>query len=171
MNPPESRGAETRGGWGDISPKNLSMVYICIPSNNLTLVCIWAQVSTWVRGKKRSNFGEDLFFVFGLHLNSGKKVFHFWWWSSLNFQFAYLKKNRCRGSSPPMLKIGKNWGKIANYPPPQCSTKICTPAWKFMRWKYLAKIQISIAKICKVVYGWDNLTRGFEMETDEDCWQ
>ena len=25
-----------------------------------------------------------------------------------------------------MLKIGKNWGKIANYPP-QCSTKIGTP--------------------------------------------
>ena len=26
-----------------------------------------------------------------------------------------------------MLKIGQNWGKIANYPP-QCSTKICTLA-------------------------------------------
>ena len=26
-----------------------------------------------------------------------------------------------------MLKLGQNWGKIANYPP-QCSTKICTPA-------------------------------------------
>ena len=26
-----------------------------------------------------------------------------------------------------MLKIGQSWGKIANYPP-QCSTKICTPA-------------------------------------------
>ena len=25
-----------------------------------------------------------------------------------------------------MLKIGQNWGKIANYPPPQCSTKIGT---------------------------------------------
>ena len=24
-----------------------------------------------------------------------------------------------------MLKIGQNWGKIANHPP-QCSTKICT---------------------------------------------
>ena len=30
-----------------------------------------------------------------------------------------------------MLKIGQNWGKIANYPP-QCSTKICTPAWVYM---------------------------------------
>ena len=28
-----------------------------------------------------------------------------------------------------MLKIGQNWGKIANYPP-QCSTKICTPVEK-----------------------------------------
>ena len=27
-----------------------------------------------------------------------------------------------------MLKIGQNWGKIANYPP-QCSTKIGTPAF------------------------------------------
>ena len=32
------------------------MVYICIPSNNLTLVCIWAQVSTWIRGKKSVPF-------------------------------------------------------------------------------------------------------------------
>ena len=31
------------------------------------------------------------------------------------------KKNRGRGSSPPMLKIGQNWGKIANYPPPMLS--------------------------------------------------
>ena len=36
------------------------------------------------------------------------------------------EKNGGRGSSPPMLKIGQNWDKIANYPP-QCSTKICTP--------------------------------------------
>ena len=70
-------------------------------------VCIWAQVSTRIRGKKCSNFGKDFFF--GLHL-------------------IYLpEKNRGRGSSPPMLKIGQNWGKIANYPP-QCSTKNGTPA-------------------------------------------
>ena len=44
----EDRGAETQGGWGNISPptillhppNNLSMVFIYIPSNNLTLVCI-----------------------------------------------------------------------------------------------------------------------------------
>ena len=28
-----------------------------------------------------------------------------------------------------MLKIGQNWGKIANYPP-QYSTKICTPGYR-----------------------------------------
>ena len=29
-----------------------------------------------------------------------------------------------------MVKIGQNWAKIANYPPPpQCSTKIFTPAF------------------------------------------
>ena len=27
------------------------------------------------------------------------------------------EKNRGRGSSPPMLKIWQNWGKIANYAP------------------------------------------------------
>ena len=53
-------------------------------------------------------FGEDLFF--GLHL------------------ICSPEKNRDRGSSPPMLRKGKNWGKIAKYPPPpQCSTKIYTP--------------------------------------------
>ena len=58
--------------------------------------------------KKCSIFGEDLFFA--LHL------------------IGSPEKNGGRISSPPMLKIGKNWGKIANYPP-QCSTKICTPAY------------------------------------------
>ena len=59
-------------------------------------------------GKKCFIFGEDLFF-FGLHL------------------ICSPEQNCGRGSSPPMLKIGQNWGKIASYPP-QCSTKICTPA-------------------------------------------
>ena len=71
------------------------MVFIFIPSNNLTLVCIWTQVSTWIRGKKCSMFGEDLFF-----------------WSLLNL--VTWKKSWSR-FIPPMLKIGQNWGKIANY--------------------------------------------------------
>ena len=70
-----SQGCRNPGGWG---------IY---PPNNLTLACIWAQVSTWIRGKqvfhlwwrpfllvftwirgkKCSIFGEDLFFV-ALHL-------------------------------------------------------------------------------------------------------
>ena len=63
---PKPRGGEGWGGY--ISPNNLT-VYpptiwvwsssaICIPSNSVTMVCIWAQVCTWIRGKK---------------------VFHFWW--------------------------------------------------------------------------------------------
>ena len=64
-------------------------------------------------GKKCSIFDENFFF--GLHLNLGKKVFHlhfFFFWSSLHFQ-TWTN----RGSSPPMLKIGQNWGKIANHLP------------------------------------------------------
>ena len=44
-------------------------------------------------------------------------------WSSLNL--LALKKSWSR-FIPPMLKIGRNWGKIANHSP-QCSTKIGTP--------------------------------------------
>ena len=63
--------------------------------------------------------------------------FHFWWkpfyWSSPEFGEKWCsifedlffalhlisssEKNGGRGSSPRMLKIGQNWGKIANYPP------------------------------------------------------
>ena len=58
-----------------------------------------------------------------------KKEFHFSWRPFFALHLIYSpEKNRGRGSSPPMLKIGQNWGKIANYPP-QCSTKICTPAY------------------------------------------
>ena len=77
-------------------------------------------------------FDEDFFF--GLHLNSGEKsvpflVKTFFFCSSLNLLTC---KNCGRGSSPPMLKIGQNWGKIANYPP-QCSTKICSPAYNAVK--------------------------------------
>ena len=30
--------------------------------------------------------------------------------------FDSREKNSARALSPPMLKIGQNWGKIANYP-------------------------------------------------------
>ena len=57
-------------------------------------------------------FGEKkcsiCIFVFGLHYISTPEQY------------------RGRGSSPPMLKIGQNLGKIANYPSPQRSTKIST---------------------------------------------
>ena len=101
-----NRSGETPGDGGINPPNNLSMVFICIPSKNLAPVRIWAQVSTWIQEKKCSIVGEDLFF--GLYL------------------ICSPEKNRGRGSSSPMLKIGQNWVKIANYPH-QCSTKICTP--------------------------------------------
>ena len=105
---------------GNILPNNLTvspptiwvMVFTCIPYNNLTLVCIWAQVCTWIRGKKWSICCEDLFlFLFGLHLNSGKKSVPFlvktsFFWSSLNL--LTWKKSLSR-FIPPMLKIGQNW--------------------------------------------------------------
>ena len=64
-----------------------------------------------------SIFDEDLFF--DLHLNSGEKSVPY---LVKTFYFALHlicspEKNGGRGLSPPMLKIGKNWGKIANYPP------------------------------------------------------
>ena len=49
------------------------------------------------------HFGEDFFFA--LHL------------------ICSPEKNRGRGSSPPMLKIGQNWGQIANYPPPNAQQR------------------------------------------------
>ena len=55
-------------------------------------------------------------FFFGLHLNLGTKVFHLlFFWSSLIFH-TWTKS--WSGFIPPMLKIGQNWGKIANYSPP-----------------------------------------------------
>ena len=74
-----------------------------------------------------SIFGEELFF--GLHLNSGKKKGSIFGEDLflLFTKFALLKEKWWSRFIPPTLKIGQNWGKIANYPP-QCSTKICTPA-------------------------------------------
>ena len=68
---------------------------------------------------KTLQFSVKTFFsCFGLHLNSGTKSLQI---SVKTFFCLHLicfhKKNRGRASSPPMLKIGQNWGKIANYPP------------------------------------------------------
>ena len=48
-----------------------------------------------------------------------------------------------------MLKIGQNWGKIANYPP-QCSTKVCITAYAAMLYLTMrgcldSKLQSNIA--------------------------
>ena len=69
------------------------------------MVCIWTQVSNWIRGKMFPCVGEDLFF--GLHLICSPET------------------NRGRGSSPPMLKIGQNGGKKANYPTPMQLLYLC----------------------------------------------
>ena len=110
------QGYRNGGGLaGYIPPNNLTVYpptiwvwYFCIPSNNLTLVCIWAQVCTWIRGKKVFHCLWRPFF--GLHL------------------ICSSEKSLGRGSSP-MLKIGQNWGKIADHPP-QCSTKLCTADYR-----------------------------------------
>ena len=64
----------------------------------------------------------------GVHLNLGEKSVPFF--GKTFFFGLHLicspEQNRGRGSSPPMLKIGQNWDKIANYFP-QCSAKIGTP--------------------------------------------
>ena len=68
---------------------------IISPNNVPLLVKSFFLAFTRIWGKKCSIF----FFFFGLHL------------------ICSPEQNRCRDSSPPMLKIGQNWGKIANYSP------------------------------------------------------
>ena len=78
-------------------PNSLSMVYICIPP------IIWL----WCASERRCplEFGEKSvpFLV---------KTF-FFFWSSLNLLTWTKSWSRF---IPPMLKIGQNWGKVANYP-------------------------------------------------------
>ena len=82
-----------------------------------------------------SIFDEDLFFFLVFTWIRGKKVFHLHFIFGLHY-ISTPEQNRGRGSSLPMLKIGQNWGKIANYPP-QCSTKIGTTALKYLSWMAL----------------------------------
>ena len=91
------------------------------------MVCILALDDVWIFfwssrnfGDKNSLiFGEELFF--GLLLNSGTKTFQlsmkiFFFFFGLHL-ICLHKKNFGRASSSPMLKIRRNWGKIANYFP------------------------------------------------------
>ena len=60
-------------------------------------------------------------------LEFGEKLFNYQGRLFFGLDFICLpEKSHGRGSSPSMLSLGQNWGKIANYPP-QCSTKIGTP--------------------------------------------
>ena len=118
------RGAETRRGWGIYPPNNFTVsppiVWVWSTSASPPKIWLWCAskrrcplefgeknvpffvktfflVFTWIWAKKGFHFSEDFFF-YGLHL------------------ICSPEQNRGRGSSPPMLKIGQNWGKIANYP-------------------------------------------------------
>ena len=75
------------------------------PPNNLTasspIIWLWSTSKRWMM------FGP----FFGLHEIPGKKLLNFQW---RPFFLRFI---------PPMLKLGQNWGKIANYPP-KCSTKM-----------------------------------------------
>ena len=118
------------GGQGCRNPGGIYPPNSCIPPNN------WNGCTAERKfGEKNcSIFEEDLFF--GLHLNSGRKSVlflkkTFFFWSSPEFvekkcsicifllvftKFPHLNKIVVE-VHPPMLKIGQNWGKIANYPP------------------------------------------------------
>ena len=82
--------------------------------------------------KKCSIFGEDLFFA--LHL------------------ICSPEQNGGRGSPPPMLKIGQNWGKIANYPP-QYSTTICTPVTEAKKDNFNPQVTLFFIRTTKLALG------------------
>ena len=72
-------------------------------------------------GEKTLHFSVKIFF-FGLHLNLGEKTLQLFQLSEKTFflvftSFAYLKKKSWSWLIPSMLKIGQNWGEIANLPP------------------------------------------------------
>ena len=127
------------GGMGIYPPNNLTafppIIWLWSTSAFPRIIWLWSTSERWMMfgpffwfsrdfGEKNSLiFGVDLFF--GLHLNSGRKTvqlavktFFSFFWSSLNL---LTWKKSWSSFIPPMLKIGKNWGKIANYPP-QCPT-------------------------------------------------
>ena len=114
------------GGWEDISPNNFT-VYpptIWVWSSSATPPIIWL----WCTSERRSVLKKSVPFLmktfyFWSSPEFGEKSVPFLVKSSLNF--LTWKKSWSRFILP-MLKIGKNWGKIANYPP-QCSTKISPP--------------------------------------------
>ena len=98
------------------TPNILRMVHICIPPNNLN-----GCTSERKFGEKNVLFLLKTFFLVFTWI-WGKKCFVCFF---LVFtKFSHLNKIVVE-VHPPMLKLGQNWGKIANYPP-QCSTKIDT---------------------------------------------
>ena len=130
-------GAETRGGWGIYPP----IIWLYTPQQfeYASPPIIWL----WCASERRSVLKKSVpilvktFFLFlgGSSPEFGEKKCSIsgedlFFWSSLNL--LTWKKSWSRFILP-MLKIGQNCGKVANYPPPpQCSTKICTTEsnWK-----------------------------------------
>ena len=131
-----SSGSETRGGY--ITPNHLTVypptIWVWSSSASPPIIWLWCAyerrsvlkqsvpflVKTcfcfWCSpelGKKSVPFLMKTFF-FGLYLNLEKKSVPFLVKSSLNL--LTWKKSWSR-FIPPMLKIGQNWGKIANYHP------------------------------------------------------
>ena len=74
-------------------------------------------------GKKNSFiFGEDLLFIFYFwpslkFLENNSSVFGKDFFFGLHLIWLSEKNRVGQSSTPPMLKIGKNWGKIANDSP------------------------------------------------------
>ena len=123
---PRNQGCRNPGGMGGY-----------IPPNNLTVSPPIVEYGLHLASPQKCDSGVHL--SVGIHLNLGKKVFLVWlrpfFWSSPEFGeksapflvksyfflglhlFCSPEQNRGRGSSPPMLKIGQNWGKIAIIPP------------------------------------------------------
>ena len=140
INPPNNLAVSSPIVWG------LRMVHFCIPPNNLkgctaerkfggkVFYSCWRPFFFWcspkIEEKKCSIFEGDLFFWSSLEF--GEKKCTVCIFLLVFTKFPHLNKIVVEVHSPPMLKIGRNWGKIANYPP-QCSTKISTTVRRYWR--------------------------------------
>ena len=109
------------------------MVHICIPP--IIWMYFWWRPFFFglhaIWGKKRVLFLMKTFlYIFWSSPEFGEKSdpFAYFFWSSQNFH-TWTKS--WSGFIPPMLKMGQNWGKIANFPP-QCSTKIVTSTYNII---------------------------------------
>ena len=126
---PVFRGAETRGGMGGIyPPNNLTVsppiIWVwptsCIPPIILLLCASERRFPLEFGEKSVPHLVKTYFFWSSPEL--GEKKCSIFWWRPMFFFGLHLicspEQNCGWGSSSPMSKIGRNCGKIANYPPP-----------------------------------------------------